>query len=97
MGMPAMEMPTDYKVRVHTTQNRGFTPEELAERCAKEIISVSCNAPPAIREQAVAFKGQIERLLVVYMQQAIQSDRTTVYNALKDAGSPQLAESIRRL
>jgi hypothetical protein len=97
MGMPAMEMPADYKVLVHTTQNRGFTPEELAERCAKEIISISRNAPPAIREQAVAFKEQIERLLVVYMQQAIQSDRTTVYNALKDAGSPQLVELIRRL
>ena len=41
MGMPAMEMPADYKVLVHTIDNRGFTPEEIAERCVKEIISIS--------------------------------------------------------
>ena len=97
MGMPAMEMPADYKVLVHTTDNRGFTPEEIAERCVKEIISISPESHPLIRDQAVAFKAQIQHLLVVYMRQAIQSDRTTVYNALKDAGHPQLAELIRRL
>jgi hypothetical protein len=32
-----------------------------------------------------------------YMRQAIRSDRTTVYNALIDAGHPELAELIRRL
>jgi len=31
------------------------------------------------------------------MRQAIRSDRTTVCNALVDAGHPQLAELIRRL
>jgi len=31
------------------------------------------------------------------MRQAIHSDRTTVYNALNDAGHPELAELIRRL
>jgi hypothetical protein len=31
------------------------------------------------------------------MRQAIRSDRTTVYNTLKDAGHPDLAELIRRL
>ena len=37
------------------------------------------------------------KVLVSYMREAIQSDRTTVYNALKDAAHPQLAELIRRL
>mgnify|MGYP003650960886 CR=1 FL=1 len=27
----------------------------------------------------------------------IQSDRTTVYNAIKDAGHPELAEYIRKM
>ena len=97
MGIAAMEMPADYKVLVHTSQNRGFTPEEIAERCAKEIIAVSLDAHPAIREQAFAFKDQIQGLLVSYMREAIKSDRTTVYNALKDAAHPELAQLIRRL
>ena len=97
MSIAAMEMPADYKVLVHTSQNRGFTPEEIAERCAKEIISVSLNASPAIREQAFAFRAQIQSLLVSYMREAIKSDRTTVYNALKDAAHPELAQLIRRL
>ena len=97
MSVAAMELPADSNVLVHTSQNRGFTPEEIAERCAKEIVSVSYDAHPAIRDQAIAFKGQIERLLATYMREAIQSDRTTVYNALNDAGHPQLADLIRRL
>ena len=32
-----------------------------------------------------------------YMREAIRSDRTTVYNALKDSGNPELADAIRRL
>jgi len=31
------------------------------------------------------------------MKQAIQSDRTTVYNAIKDAGHEKLAEYIRKM
>ena len=33
----------------------------------------------------------------IYMRQAIQSDRTTVYNAIRDAGQPKLAEYIRKM
>ena len=31
-------------VNVHTTQNRGFTPDEIAERCLDKIISVAAPA-----------------------------------------------------
>jgi hypothetical protein len=84
-------------VLVNTTNNRGFTPEELAEQCMQKVISVADTAPPGLREQARAFSKDIERLVVYYMRQAIRSDRTTVYNALTDAGHPELAELIRRL
>ena len=84
-------------VNVTTTQNRGFTPEEVAERCVEKIISVSDTAHPGIRDQANAFKQHIQRLVAFYMREAIRSDRTTVYNALKDAGHPELADAIRRL
>lgn len=93
-----MELPREkVLVNVHTTSGRGFTPEEVAARCADKLISVSDQAPPAIRDQARAFKAQIEMVVALYMREAIASDRTTVYNALKDAGHPELAELIRRL
>ena len=84
-------------VQVHTTSNRGFTPEELAEQCMEKVISVSDNAHPGIRDQARAFSKHIEKLIAYYMREAIRSDRTTVYNALVDSGNPKLAELIRRL
>jgi len=93
-----MDLPRDeILVGVNTTSNRGFTPEELAEQCVKKIISISDNAHPGVRDQARAFAKDIEKLIAHYMQQAVQSDRTSVYNALTDAGHPQLAELIRRL
>jgi hypothetical protein len=90
-------LPPAFRVDVATTQGRGFTPEEIAARCANKIVSVSETAHPALRDQAVAFKSAIELLLAQYMREAIASDRTTVYNALADAGHPELAELIRRL
>jgi hypothetical protein len=84
-------------VFVQTTSNRGFTPEEVAERCLERIVSVAEDATPEVRAQAQAFKDNIRKLLVYYMKEAIKSDRTTVYNALCDAGQKDLAELIRRL
>lgn len=92
-----IDLPQNFSVEVRTTQGRGFTPEEVAERCAEKIVSVSETAPPVIRDQAVAFRGQIEALVAFYLREAVKSDRTTVYNALKDAGNPELAELVRRL
>jgi hypothetical protein len=60
-------------------------------------MEVSENAPPVIRDQAEAFKRDIEKTIALYMREAIKSDRTTIFNAIKNAGYPDLAESIRRL
>ena len=84
-------------VMVHTTDNRGFTPEEVASRCVDRIISISDQANPVLQQQAHAFKSNIEAVVAGYIKEAIQSDRTTIYNALNDAGEPKLAELIRRL
>jgi hypothetical protein len=84
-------------VDIKTSDNRGFTPEELAEQCVQKLISVSDSAHPGIRDQARAYSKHIETLVAYYMRQAIRSDRTTVYNALSDSGHPELADLIRRL
>ena len=97
MRTPALGISNDFKVDVVTTQNRGQTPEEVAERCINKIVGISATADPVIRQQAQAYKTQIEQVIIHYMKQAIQSDRTTVYNALLDAGEPKLADLIRTL
>lgn len=98
MSVMAMGLPRfSNVVEVHTTDGRGFTPEEVASRCVDKLIFISDQAPPEIRDQAVEYKAAIGKLIASYMREAVASDRTTVYNALKDAGHPELAELIRRL
>jgi len=99
MSFPALDIDvsSDYGVKVLTTKNRGFTPEEIAERCADKIISISDTANPLIRDQARAFKKHLIKVLTFYMKEAISNDRTTIYNALCDAGHKDLAELTRRL
>jgi len=88
------EIPSDFKVGVETTINRGHTPEEIAKMCADKLVSVSDNAPPPIKEQANAFKKDILNVVEHYMRQAIKSDRVTLYNKFKEAGHEELAKAI---
>ena len=93
----SIDLPKDFNVMVRTTHKRGFTPEELAQQCAEKIVSVSDTAPQAIRDQAYAFRKRVEQVVLLYLKQAVHSDRTTVYNAITDAGHSGLAEIVRRL
>ena len=81
-------------VMVHTTNNRGFTPEEIAERALDTIISVGSQSHPAIRDQAEAFRNQIREVLIFYMKETVKSDRTTVAAKLRDAGHPELIKLL---
>jgi hypothetical protein len=94
---PALDMPAPIKVDVITTSERGMTPEEVADLALNKLISISDTAPPELAAQAKAFKERMRLVLVHYMRQAIASDRTTVYNALKREGHSDLAELIRGL
>ena len=97
MFTESLGMSNNFSVTVETTNNRGFTPEETAKRCVDKIIGTSDNSHPAIRDQARAYRKEMETIIALYMKQAIKSDRTTVYNAIKDSGNPKLAEYIRRM
>ena len=88
------EIPSDFKVGVATTINRGHTPAEVAKMCADKSVSVSANATPPIKEQANAFKKDILNVVEHYMIQAIKSDRVTLYNKFKEAGHEKLAKAI---
>ena len=82
-------------VQVMTTQGRGFTPEEIAERALDKIIYVGKDANPLIKDQAEAFRENIRHVLVHYLKEAVQSDRTTIANRLREAGHPELINLLK--
>ena len=85
------------QVGVAIAPKGGHDPEFWAERATQRIVAVSDNLPPAIRDQAVAFRQHIEQVVLHYMKEAIRSDRSTVCKTLTDAGYPDLAEAVRRI
>ena len=85
------------EVVVKTTENRGLSPEELAERAVDQIVTVSSSVDPIVRQQAEAFKNRIYHVVLGIINQAIKSDRTTLMNEFIQQGHPDIADIIRRL
>lgn len=83
-------LPVVSGVEVRTTSNRGFTPDEVAQRCVDKIISVGDQTHPVIRDQAQAFKEHIRAVVAFYIKDAIRNDRHTIATRLRDAGHPEL-------
>ena len=79
---------------VHTTSGRGHTTEELADFAMNKIMYVSKDANPLIKEQAEAFRGYIRQVLVQYLNKAVESDRTTLANKLREAGHSDLVKLL---
>jgi len=84
-------------IKVFTTNNRGHTPEELAERAMEKLISVSETADPMVKAQAMVFKDHIRELIIFYMKEAIRSDRTTICAELAKQGHADLARIISKI
>ena len=74
-----------------------MSPEYWTERILERLVSVSDNADPMVKAQADAFKDQIEKVILIYMKQAILSDRSTVAGMLEKQGHKEMADIIRRL
>lgn len=81
-------------VQAHATSGRGLNVEELADMCLRKLIHIADTTAPAVKEQANMFKEAIRPLLIVYMHQAIKSDRTTLWNKLKATGHKEVADII---
>ena len=84
-------------VNVYTSNNRGHSPEEIAEMALNKIMMVSNSAPPVIRDQAIAHKNRLKEVLIFYMNKMAQSERTTIWALMKKQGHGDMAEIIRRL
>jgi len=79
------------------TSGRGLNSDEITEMALNKLLHVADTAPPAIREQAVAFKDRMRVVVKHYVEQAQRSERTTVYNILAQAGQHDAAELVRKL
>ena len=84
-------------VVVNTTENKGLSPEYWTERIIDRLISISDNADPMVKAQAEAFKDNMTQVVLLYMKQAIASDRATVAGLLQKQGHKDMADIIRRL
>ena len=84
-------------VVVETTQNKGLSPEYWTERIVEKLVSISENADPMVQAQAKAFKDAIHATVLLYLKQAIASDRATVAGLLDKQGHKEMADIIRRL
>ena len=82
---------------VFTSDNRGHSPEDMAEMALNKIMMVSDTAPPVIRDQAHAHRQRLKEVLVYYMNKMCQSERTTLWALMKQQGHEDMAEIIRRL
>ena len=81
-------------IRVETVDNRGFNPQELAERALDKIIQVGDQSHPVVRDQAIAFRERIRVVLIYYMNEAVKFDRVTLAYKLREAGHPELIKFL---
>ena len=84
-------------IEVVTTDNKGHSIEEVAQMAANRIIYVANEAPPPIRDQALAFKDTLKQTLIYYMRQAVEQDRATICAKLRQNGHSDLADNLRSL
>ena len=81
-------------VQVETTAYRGWSIEELARRAVDKIIFVGDQSHPAVREQAHAFKASIKDVVTFYLREAVEQDRLTLANRLRETGHPDLVHLL---
>ena len=84
-------------IDVLTSDNKGHSIEEVAQMAADRILYVADEAPPPIRDQAIAFKDTLKQTLIYYMRQAVEQDRATICAKLRQNGYSDLADNLRSL
>jgi hypothetical protein len=78
---------------VVTDGQRG--PELWAEIATGKMIQVADGAPPAIRDQAHAFRAALRRVIANYIRMAIDEDRAFLAAKLEREGHADLAQFVR--
>lgn len=83
-------------VIVQTTNHQGRSLDDIADSTVARLISIAESADPVIRQQAEAYRDNMRILIRNALDQAVQSDRTTLNAHLRKAGLDEIANSIRR-
>ena len=69
------------QVFVQTTSNRGYTPEEIAERAVNRVLRVQS-------------KDELQRVLTKYLHEAQESERMNVRRLLIENGFNDAAKRL---
>ena len=85
------------EVSVVTSDNGGLETDQIVELAMDKLLKVSETAPPAIRDQAEAFREQLRALLTYYINIARREERATICHILSREGQDVLADAIRRM
>ena len=85
------------RVNIYTSQEGGHSATDIAFMALNKIMIVSKDAPPVIRDQAIAHRERLREILIYYMNKMAQSERTTLWALLQKQGHGDMAEIIRRL
>ena len=80
--------------QVNAPSNREMLIDEWAALATMRIISVSDTAPPLIRDQAIAFRDNIENVITYYMREAVRSDRYALAKNLSFSGHADVAGMV---
>jgi hypothetical protein len=84
-------------VNVMTSDEGGLNNEQIAELAMDKILRVSDTAPPAIKEQANAFKENIRSVVLHYIELARREERATIARKMAKAGQNEMADLVRRI
>ena len=84
-------------VKVFTSSNGGHSPETMADMAMNKIMVINEKAPPPIRDQAVAYRNNVRNVILYYLTEMAQTERTTIWALLRQQGHDDMAEIIRRL
>ena len=88
---------TVQSVKVMTSDEGGLSTEQLTELAMDKVINVADSAPPAIRDQAEAFRSSIENVLRYYIELARREERATIAYRMAKAGQKEMADLVRRI
>ncbi len=80
---------------VHTTNNRTRTAEEISKLAVDRIISIGENVPSVLKDQAIAYKDSIEKLIAYYIRSAVSEENMACAQLAETNNAKELAYLIR--